>query len=129
LRFEIRTAGLDLVGKRIPVAGWPALDDVDDGDLAAVGAYLREQLVEELAGGSDERFPLLVLVEAGALADEEDLGVQVSGRPHDLRASLGEPAPSTGQRLGFDQFEFLDAYARGGRGSGGGHEATLRTAP
>ena len=40
----------------------------------------------------DERVALLVLVEAGRLADEHQVGVRVPDAEDDLRAALGEPA-------------------------------------
>ncbi len=68
----------------------------------------REQLVEQLAGGAHERVALLVLVEAGRLADEDEVGVGVSDPEHDLGASLGQPAARAagglrgeGRELGF----------------------------
>src|SRR5438874_1849489 len=63
-----------LVGQRITVLGRAVTHDVRDEDLAAVEADAREQLIEHLARGADERPALNVLVVAGRLAEEEDPG-------------------------------------------------------
>ncbi len=47
---------------------------------------LAEQRLEELAGGADEGPPLLVLVVAGGLADEHDLGVDGAFAGHGVGA-------------------------------------------
>ncbi len=56
---------------------------------------LAEQLVEQLAGLADERLALLVLVEAGRLADEHQVGVGVAGAEHD-RSCGPRPAGTSG---------------------------------
>ena len=96
---EIRLAGLDLVGHRVAVPGRAALDDVRHVDVGALEPDAGEQLVEELPGLADEREALLVLVEAGRLADEHEVGVRVADAEHDLRAALGEPAAGAARRL------------------------------
>src|SRR3712207_9398242 len=55
LGFEVRTAGLDLVGQGVAVVGWAALDHVDYRHLGAIEGDLGKQRVEELARGADER--------------------------------------------------------------------------
>ena len=57
-----------------------------------VEADAREQLVEQLPGLADERHALLVLVEAGRLADEHQVGLRVARAEDDLRPPLREPA-------------------------------------
>ena len=49
--------------------------------------------VKQLTGGADERLPLLVLVEAGRLTDEHQLGAGVAHAEDDLRPRLREAAP------------------------------------
>ena len=83
-------------GSRFP--GGPALENVRDVDVAALEADPREQLVEQLPGLADEREALLVLVEAGRLADEHQVGVGVADAEDDLRAALGEPAAGAAPR-------------------------------
>ena len=51
-----------------------------------------EQAVEQLARLADERHALPVLVVAGGLADEHEVGVGVAVAHHDLRATLAEGA-------------------------------------
>ena len=54
-----------------------------------------KQLVEQLAGGADERDPELVLLRARRLADEHEVGVRVAGPEDDLRPRARE----LGQRV------------------------------
>jgi hypothetical protein len=70
LRVQVRLAGLDLVRKRVPVAGGPALDHVHDRRRRTIETDLAEEAVEQLARRADKGDPLLVLVEAGGLANE-----------------------------------------------------------
>jgi DNA polymerase len=51
-----------------------------------------QQAVEQLPGLADEREPLLVLVEAGRLADEHEIRLGVADAEHDLRPRLREAA-------------------------------------
>ena len=98
---EMALARLDLVRLRVAVPGRAALQDVRDEDVAALQSDPGEQLVEQLARLADERQSLLVLVEAGRLADEHQLGVRVAGAEHHLRPSLREAATrATGDGLG-----------------------------
>ena len=48
---------------------------------------------------ADEGEALLVLVEAGRLADEHEVGVRVADSEHDLRTALGEPAARAARGL------------------------------
>ena len=61
-------------------------------------SFCSMSLVEQLPGGADERLALLVLVEAGRLADEHQVGVRVADAEHGLRADVAERARAT--RLG-----------------------------
>ncbi len=49
------------------------LDHVRDEDLLAVDSDRFERLVQERAGGSDERMTGVVLLVAGRFADKDDL--------------------------------------------------------
>ena len=89
---EVRLAGLDLLGLRVAVAGRAALEHVRDVDVRARETDPVQQLLEQLAGLADERHTLLVLVEAGRLADEHQLGVRVAGAEDDLRPRRRERA-------------------------------------
>ena len=59
-------------------------------------ADLLEQLVQQLPGAADERQTLLVLVHAGRLADEHQVGVRVARSEHHLGAGLEERAALAG---------------------------------
>jgi hypothetical protein len=89
---EVALAGIDLGRLRIAVARRPALEYVGDEALLPRESDLREQLVEEAASAADERLALTILVEAGSLAHEHQVGVGVPGPEDDLRARCGERA-------------------------------------
>src|SRR5205823_5881803 len=80
LRLEPRMARGDLLGARALVdAALPArrplevLDRIRDVHRLAVDAGLLERVVEDAAGGTDERFALEVLAVARLLSDHHDL--------------------------------------------------------
>ena len=110
-RDELRLDQLDLAeevasqasissGMRVAVAGRPALDHVRDVHVLAGHADSGEELVEELPRLADERVALLVLVEAGRLADEHQLGLRVADAEDDLGAALGKTAARAAGDLG-----------------------------
>ena len=74
-----------------------------------------EELRQEVAGATDERPALPVLVEARALADEHDLGVGAALAGDRVRPRLGEPAARAGADLGGDRLERRPALVRGSR--------------
>ena len=98
LAEEVRLARLDLVRLRIAVAGRPAFQDIRHEHVVARDPDPGQELVEQLPRLADERDALLVLVEAGSLADEHQVGVRVARAEHDLRPSLREPAARATQR-------------------------------
>ena len=59
----------------------------------------REELVQQLAGGPDERLALLVLVESRGLPDEHQIRVRIADAVHDLGAPLRETASRAGGRV------------------------------
>jgi len=73
---EPHVAGRNFLGQRVAVLGRPVAHDIGDENLAAVEPNAGEELVEELAGGADERLPLEVFVVPRRLAQEEDAGVR-----------------------------------------------------
>ena len=83
---QVALAGLDLVGQGIPIARRSAHDDIGDVHLVAREADTREQLLQQLPRGSDERDALLVLVEPRRLADEHQIRGRRARAEHDLRA-------------------------------------------
>ena len=97
---QMALAGLDLVRHGVAVSGRAALDHVCDVHVLAGHADPPEQLVEELPGLADERVALLVLVEAGRLADEHQLGLRAPHAEDDLGASLGKAAARAAGDLG-----------------------------
>ena len=68
-------ARLLLHAEGVAVPGRAALDDVRDIDHAAVQVDHPEHVVQELPRGADEGLALQILLLAGALADEHELGV------------------------------------------------------
>ena len=89
---EVRLARLDLVRLRIAVSGGPAFQDVRDVHVRSRQADSGQQLVEQLARGTDKRDSLLVLVEAGGFPHEHQVGVRIAGAEDDLRPAAGECA-------------------------------------
>src|SRR5689334_6483741 len=79
LAREVGLARLDLLGLRIAVARGAALQHVRDEHVVALQLDLRQQLVEQLSRRAHERLALLVLVEAGRLAHEHQVGIGVAG--------------------------------------------------
>ena len=100
LALQIWRAGGNLVRLGVAVAGRPALDDVGDENLLAPPADLAQQLVEQVAGRTDERAALLVLVVAGSLADEDDLGLGMALPGHGQGAALVQRAQRADRHLG-----------------------------
>ena len=70
-------------GSGIAVARRPALQHVGDVDVVALQPRVREQLVEQLSRGADERLALQVLVLARRLADEHHASVRVAHAEHE----------------------------------------------
>src|SRR5207247_2471900 len=100
LTEQVALAGLDLLWHRVAVPRGPALDHVRDVDVLPGHADSAEELVEELPSLADERVALLVLVEAGRLADEHQLGLGVAHAEDDLGAALGKAAARAAGNLG-----------------------------
>src|SRR5439155_24593255 len=73
LLCEPAGAGVDFCRQRIAVARRATLDDIRDEDLVPFEPDAPEQLLEELAGGADERAGLLVVVISRRFADEHYL--------------------------------------------------------
>ena len=96
---EVRLAGLDLLGLWVPVPGRPALEHVRDVDVAASEPDPVQQRLEQLPRLPDEGDAVLVLVEAGCLADEHQLGVRIAGAEDDLGPRRRERAAGAGARL------------------------------
>src|SRR5207253_10114084 len=79
---------------------------------------LSEQLLEQLAGLTDEGQTLLVLVEARRLADEHQVGMRIAGAEHDLRAALRQTAARAsrdGLGICLQLVDVLDRYGAHGR--------------
>src|SRR5581483_7402218 len=92
-------ARVDLVGQGITVARRAAEHGVGDPDVLPAHPDLLEHPVEQLPGGPDERFTLLVLVVPRALPDEHQVRVRVARAVDDLGPALREPAPRARRRL------------------------------
>ncbi len=90
LAKQMRLAGRDLFGKRIAVPRGAALQHVGDEYVGSRETDPAEQRVEQLSRLPDKRHALLVLVEAGGLADEHEVCVRAPRAEDHLRASLRE---------------------------------------
>ena len=102
---QVRRAGRDLVRLRVTVLGRPALDHVGDEHVLAPPADRGEELDQEVAGAAHEWPALPILVEARALADEDDLGLGVALARDGLRPRLVETAVRARSDLGGDRLE------------------------
>src|SRR5215207_879986 len=72
----IAGAGFYLIGQRIAIPRWAALDHIRDPDIRTGHACLFEQLVEEFPRRTDEGTSLLIFTCAGSFANEHDLGMR-----------------------------------------------------
>ena len=109
LAVEVGIAGADLAGFRVAVVRRAALDDVGNEDLLPAHADGAEQAFEELTGGANERPALLVFVEAGGFADEQQGAVGVALTGYGVRAALVQRAFFARGNLCADGFKLLDA--------------------
>ena len=108
LAEQVRLAGGDLRLERVAVLRRPALEDVREIHVVAGEADPGEQPLEQLARLLRRTAVPLILVEAGSLADDHQLGVGIARAEDDLRPRLGERAAHTaggvgrvrGERLG-----------------------------
>src|SRR6266496_2242081 len=69
----IAGANFDLIGQRIAVPGWTALDDVRDPYIGARHASLLKQLIQEFSRRADKWASLFVFVKARSFSNEHDL--------------------------------------------------------
>jgi hypothetical protein len=107
---EEALARLDLGGLRVPISGRAALQDVGDEHLPPLQADLAQQAVEELAGLADEGQAHPVLVGAGRLADEHQVGVRVARPEHHVGARLRQrAAPAVARLFEVDRLQRLAA--------------------
>ena len=97
--------GLGLVGHRVPVLGRPALEHVGDVDIGAAQADTREERVQQLPGGAHERLALAILVEAGRLPHDHDVGRAGPDPRHGLGPRRVEAAFGAGADLGVELLE------------------------
>ena len=102
LLVEEGAAGGHFLGQGVAVAGRAAFDHVGDEHLLAGEADGAKQLLQELAGGADEGAALLVLVEAGPLADEHEIAGRGAFAGHGELAAAMEAALLAGANFGRD---------------------------
>jgi len=106
LPLDPRETGFHFLGARLAVAVnfagrvGAALEDVGDVHLVAIQPGGLDDLGQQLAGGTDERFAFFVLVQSRCLADEHQVGVNGADAEDDLCPRRHEVlAQGTGQRL------------------------------
>jgi hypothetical protein len=100
LALQKRLAGLGFGRHRVPVLGRAALQDVRYVNVVPSQPDLPEERVQELAGGAHERLPLDVLVEAGRLPDDHDVGRAGPGARDRLVPGGVQPTAGAGLDLG-----------------------------
>ncbi len=96
LLLQPGTALLYFLGKRVPVLGGSALDDVRYVYFISFQIDCCKQLIEKLASGADERSAMLVFVESRAFTDKHDSRAFGSLTRDDVGAALAE---TTGHAL------------------------------
>jgi len=103
------SARFDLDGLWIAVSWRPALHDVRDVDLLARQTGVREQLVQQLSGGTDKGLALQILVLSRTFSDEHHPGGGVPRSEDDLRAREPERATMTIAHMPTQLFEVVTA--------------------
>ena len=89
-------------GQRVAVARRAALHDVGDVHLVAGEPDALDEAGEQLPGPAHERLAGEVLLLAGTLADEQQVGVGIADAEHHLRAVAGERALRARERLALE---------------------------
>ena len=99
LAFQIGTTHLHLIGFRISVPRWPALQHVCNVNIGArhLHPFLND-VCQQFAGPADKRFPLPVFVGTGCLTDEHYVCVRVTHSENDGIPSRVKP--TSGAALG-----------------------------
>ena len=91
-------AGIPFLRQRIPVLGRAAFHDVGDKDIFLPGEIHRFQiLIQQLAAAAHKGQALFILILAGALTDEHDLGSGAAHAEHHVMAGLTQAAFAAGQ--------------------------------
>jgi hypothetical protein len=93
LLVEIGPTGVDLLGLRIPVSWWSALDHIGYVYVLSFEADLFQELVQVVARRANEGSALAIFVKAGALTDEHDVGILRAFAGHGMGPSLAQDAP------------------------------------
>jgi hypothetical protein len=90
LAFEIPQAVVQFPSPGVTVLGRATPHTVGDANVRASEARVPQCFIEDVAASADERFALLVLLCAGCLADEQEIGVWRAD-------SVDDPAPRIDQ--------------------------------
>lgn len=80
-------ACFDFIRFRVAVVRGPALDHVRDVDIATRQSRRLQEIVQEFSCSSDERFPLLVFVEARRFSHEHHTRVRIPHTEYHLGAA------------------------------------------
>src|SRR5687768_768498 len=89
---EVWSARRDLVRQRVAVAGRPVLEHVADEDVFAPQLHRRENFVEQIPCGPNERPPGFVLGATRGLANADELCFRVTLARHGVESSLVKAA-------------------------------------
>src|SRR3990172_2013672 len=115
LALQVGQTGGELVRLGVAVVGRPALHDARDEDFLTAPGDRGQEADQEVPGPTDERSPLAVLVEAGTLADEDDLRVRVALTRDGVGAPGVEATTGAGADLRGDGLQRRRARGRRGR--------------
>ena len=92
---EMGYAGGSLRVGGVAILGRPALERRGEIDVPPLETDSGQQVLEQLAGLSQERQTALILLEAGGLTDEHQLRIGVTGAEDDAGPRLRERAART----------------------------------
>lgn len=111
LRHQEMAALLDLLGQRIAVVGWAALEHVADEHVILAPADLADSAPEQLPRAADEGTPLLILIPAGCFTNKGDASTDRAFSGDSFVSRFMQSAGGAGANLSGDAFQEL---ARGG---------------
>src|SRR5262249_46580543 len=112
LRAQERLALLDLVGLRIAIARWSALQNIAYVDVLAAKTHGEDHLGEQLAGAADERLAQGIFVRARGPSGQHEIGVLAPHAVDQVGTLRGQLAALAVAELGADRREREPRTAR-----------------
>src|SRR6478752_5010276 len=110
--FVAKFPNVQITRGRVTVPWWPALQHVGDVHLLSRQPDLLKQRLQQSPCLADERDSLLVLVEAGSLTHEHQVGVGLATADHHLGAAAGQGASLTARPFSRPPLQLLTSRVR-----------------